>query len=89
MVVISHLVHYDTLLENATYIFYRMRQLFCYKMWQLLQNVTILLQKATLLLNATFITKCASTIVNDVKFEVVQLLLWIICHVLLIINNDS
>ena len=39
-------------LQNTTEVYYKMRQVFYYKMRQLLQNVTILLQKATV------ITKC-------------------------------
>ena len=40
------------LLQNATEVYYKMRQSFYYKMWQLLQIVTTLLQ------NTTVITKC-------------------------------
>ena len=49
-----------TLLQNATEVFYKMRQVFItkckfyYKMQQLLQTATALLQ------NATFITNCDS-----------------------------
>ena len=41
-----------SLLQNVTTVHYKMDQLLCYKMRQLLQNVSILLQ------NATVITKC-------------------------------
>ena len=40
------------LLQNLTEVYYKMRQVLYYKIRQLLQNVTILLQ------NATVITKC-------------------------------
>ena len=43
------------LLQNVTEVYYKIRQVFYYKMRQLLQNATILLQ------NATFITNCDST----------------------------
>ena len=36
-------------------------QQFSYKMQQLLQNPTILLQNATVITNAMFMTKCVST----------------------------
>ena len=44
------------LLQNATKLYYKMRQVFyckmslLYKMWQLFQNMTILLQNATILI---------------------------------------
>ena len=41
-----------SLLQNVTTVHYKMDQLLCYKMRQLLQNVSILLQ------NAIVITKC-------------------------------
>ena len=70
-VAVSCLIHCDTLLQNATEIYYRMRQM-------VLQNVTdgiakcdrwyckmrqMVLQNATaiLLQNATFVTNCDST----------------------------
>ena len=43
----SYFVHYDTLLHNVTDIYYKMRQLFYYKIQQLLENMTILLKKAS------------------------------------------
>ena len=60
MIVVSYLVHYDTLLQNATdllqnatailiqnvtKVYYKMRQVFYYKIRQLLQNATTLLLK--------------------------------------------
>ena len=44
------------LLQNATKVYYKMRQ-FYHKMRQLLQNATIVLQKRQSMQNATFITK--------------------------------
>ena len=49
-----------TLFQNATEVYYKMRQ-FYHKMWQLLQNATILLQNMTVITKATFITNCEST----------------------------
>ena len=49
-VTVSCLIHYDSLLQNATEIYYRMRQL--------LQITMFLLQ------NATVITNCSSTMCN-------------------------
>ena len=64
---VSHLIHYESLLQNATDIitkcdcyfitkcaevYYKILQVFYYKMRQLLQNATILLQ------NLTVFTKC-------------------------------
>ena len=47
---VSYLVYYDTLLQNATDIitkcFLQIRQVLHYKMRQLLQNTSILLQNA-------------------------------------------
>ena len=40
------------LLQSPTEVYYKKRQVFCYKMRQLLQNATILLQSVTV------ITKC-------------------------------
>ena len=51
-VTVSHLIRYDSLLQNATEVYYKIRQVFYYKMRQLLENETNLLQKATV------ITKC-------------------------------
>ena len=49
---VSYLVHHDDLLQNATKVYYKMRELFYDKMRQLLQIETILLQ------HVTVITKC-------------------------------
>ena len=59
----SYLIHYDSLLQNATAIllqnvtevYYKMRQVFYYKMRQFYCKVRQLLQ------NTTFITNCDST----------------------------
>ena len=59
-VTVSYLIRYDSSLQNATVIllknarevYYKMRNVFYYKMRQLLRNVIILLQ------NATVISKC-------------------------------
>ena len=58
------MIHYDTLLQNATAIllqnatkvYYKMRQVFYYKMRQFYYKMRQLLQ------NATFITNCDSTV---------------------------
>ena len=48
----SYLIYYDSLLQNATELYYKMRQVF------LLQNATTLLQNATVITNCDdFITK--------------------------------
>ena len=68
-VMVLYLIHYGSLLQNATAIllqnatdvyykmgqgfYYKRRQIY-YKMWQLLQNVTVLLQ------NPMFLTNCDS-----------------------------
>ena len=47
---VSYLIHYENLLQNATIVllenalkvYYKVRQVFCYKMLHLLQNATIL-----------------------------------------------
>ena len=69
-----YLIHYDTLLQNATAIllqnatevYYKMRQIFYYKMrqfyykmGQLLQNAAILLQNATVIKRCKF--RCSET----------------------------
>ena len=63
----SYLIHYDSLLQNATAIllqnvtevYYKMRQIFYYKMRQLYYKMQQLLQVViTLLQHATVITKC-------------------------------
>ena len=63
---VPYLVHYDTLLQyatvtlsqNATKVYFKMRQVFYYKMRQFYYKMRQLLQ------NATFITKCVGTINN-------------------------
>ena len=40
-----------TFVQNTTEVYYKMRQTFYYKMRPLLQNVTILLQNATVITN--------------------------------------
>ena len=65
-VTVSYLIHYDSLLQNATAIllqnatevYYKMHRVFYYKMQQLLQIATILLQ------NVTFVTNCDSKPTN-------------------------
>ena len=66
-VTVSYLIHYDTLLQNATAIllqnakevYYKKRQVFYYKMRQFYYKMRQLLQIATILLqNETVITKC-------------------------------
>ena len=53
---VSYLIHYNSLLQNATEIYYKMRQVFYYKMRQFYYKMRQLLQIATILLqNATFI----------------------------------
>ena len=49
---VSYLVHHDDLLQNATKVYYKMREVFYDKMRQLLQIETILLR------HVTVITKC-------------------------------
>ena len=66
-VTVSYLIHYDSLLQNATdvllqnatEVYYKMRQVFYYKMQQFYYKIRQLLQIVTTLLqNATVITKC-------------------------------
>ena len=74
----SNLLHYDTLLQNATEIitkwtaillqnvikvYYKMRQVFYYKMEQFIHKLRQSLQ------NATVITKCVSTAVKTVNYD--------------------
>ena len=56
---VSHLVHYDALLQNETKLYNKMGQLFYFKMRQLLKN-------------ATFITKCVGTLINRFFHEVTE-----------------
>ena len=69
-VAVSYLIRYDSLLQNvtanllqnATEVYYKMRQAFYYKMPQFYYKMRQLLQIATILLqNTTVITKCDST----------------------------
>ena len=77
-VTVSYLIHYHnllqkataTLLKNAIEVYYKMRQVFSYKMQQfyhkmrqLLQSATILLQNATVITKSDVITNCDSTII--------------------------
>ena len=58
---VSYLIHHDSLIQNATAIYYKMRQVFYYKMWQFYCKMWQLLQIATILLqNATVITNPCS-----------------------------
>ena len=58
-VTISYLINYDSLVQNATEVYYKMRQVFYYKMRQFYYKMQQLLQIAMILLqNATVITKC-------------------------------
>ena len=58
-VVVSYLIRYDSLLQNATEVHYKIRQAFYYKMRQLYYKMRHLLQIATILLeNTTVIAKC-------------------------------
>ena len=50
VVVVSYLVHYNTLLQNATKVYYEMCQLFQYKMRQFRYEMRQLLQNAMILL---------------------------------------
>ena len=53
------------LLQNATEVYYKMRQVFYYKMRQFYYKMRQLLQNATILLqNATVTTKCDDFITN-------------------------
>ena len=55
----SYLIRYDSLLQNATEVYYKMRQAFYYKMQQFYYKMRQLLQNATILLQTTaVITKC-------------------------------
>ena len=71
MLTVLYFVHYDTLLQNVTAIllqnarkvYYKICQLFHYKMRKLLKNASVLLQ------NATVITKCVGTIINYALFS--------------------
>ena len=54
-VTVSYLIHYDSLLQNSTEVYWKMRQDFYYKMRQ------FFLQNATIITNYNnFITKCDS-----------------------------
>ena len=62
------------LLQNATKVYYKIRWVFYYKMRQmfykqrqLLQNVTVSSQIATVITNAMFITKCVRTMFFPTK----------------------
>ena len=46
---VSYLVHHDDLLQNATKVYYKMRELFYDKMRHLLQIETILLRHVTVI----------------------------------------
>ena len=50
VVAVSYLVHYNTLLQNATNVYYEMCQLFQYKMRQFRYEMRQLLQNAMILL---------------------------------------
>ena len=52
------------LLQNTTQVYYKIRPVSYYKMRQLLQIATILLQNATVITNAKFVTNCDSTALN-------------------------
>ena len=67
-VTISYLIHYDSLLQNETEVYYKMRLVFYYKMRQFYHKIRQLLQIAMILLqNATFITNCDSANLNTVS----------------------
>ena len=75
------MINYDTLLQNATAIllqnatkvYDKMRQVFHYKMRQFYLKMRQLLQIATILLqNATFITNCDSTSKLNICFTTIS-----------------
>ena len=53
MVTISHLVHYENLLQNVTKVYLKMRQAFYYKVRQFYQKMFQLLKNATFIANAS------------------------------------
>ena len=64
-VTVSYLIHYDSLLQNATEIYYKMLQVFYYKMRQLLQITTVLLQNATVITKLGVVKNCDSALTNN------------------------
>ena len=64
-VTVSYLIHYDSLLQNATEIYYKMLQVFYYKMRQLLQIATVLLQNATVITKLGVVKNCDSALTNN------------------------
>ena len=53
-VTVSYLIHYDSLLQNATEVYDKMRQLFYYKIRELYYKMQHLLQIATVKCKFTF-----------------------------------